>query len=68
MALKRKVTNCPNGHYFPEGTTNFNCYVHPQAGVGVAIAVFSVLLGILIVFSAISASAALESAQRRATS
>jgi hypothetical protein len=60
MAFKRKVAPCPNGKEFPEGTTNFNCYVHPHAGVGVAIAVFSLLLGILVVLSGISAAASLR--------
>jgi hypothetical protein len=61
MALKRQVATCPNGTYFREGTTNFDCYVHPQAGIGIAIAVFSVVLGILVVFSGIVARASLGS-------
>jgi hypothetical protein len=60
MALKRHVAPCPDGKYFPEGTTDFNCYVHPQAGVGIAISAFSLLLGILVVFSGISAAASLR--------
>jgi hypothetical protein len=64
MALKRKVADCPSGHYFPQDTTNFDCYVHPQAGIGIAIAVSSALLGLLVVFSAISAAAVLRSAER----
>ena len=34
-------------HVFPEGTTDFTCYAHSQAGLGVAIIVFSILLTIL---------------------
>ena len=60
MALKRKVADCPGGTYFPEGATDFNCYVHPQAGLGIAVAALSVVLGILVVFSSIVARASLE--------
>ena len=60
MALKRHVADCPNGTYFPEGATDFNCYVHPQAGLGIAIAVFSLLLGILVLFASMAARASLE--------
>jgi amino acid transporter len=54
-ASTANVAPCENGHYFPEGTTDFNCYVHPQGGLGVAIAVFSILLGTIVVFSSIQA-------------
>lgn len=56
MALKRKVAACPDGKYFPEGTTDFTCYAHPQAGLGIAIAALSVVLGILIVLCSMVAS------------
>jgi hypothetical protein len=48
MALKATVVGCPDGHYFPEGTTDFRCFAHQHAGVGTAIVVFSVLLAILV--------------------
>jgi hypothetical protein len=66
MAFKRTVARCPDGKYFSPGTTNFNCYVHPHAGVGLAIAVFSVLLGISVAVSGISAVTSIraEGAQR----
>ncbi len=54
MALHSRVASCPNGTYFPPGTTNFTCYAHPNAGTGIAVAVISALLGILVVLSAIS--------------
>ena len=60
MAHKRQVVTCPNGTYFPQGTTNFNCYAHPDAGTGVAIAVIAALLGILVALAAISAAASLR--------
>jgi hypothetical protein len=67
MALKRHVAPCPNGTYFPQGTTNFSCYVHPNAGTGIAISVISALLGILVVLSAISAATSLRASGVRAT-
>lgn len=57
MALNRKVATCPDGKYFPEGTTDFDCYVHPQAGLGIGIVAMSVMLGILVVFGNIAARA-----------
>ena len=62
MVFKRHVADCQDGTVFPRGATDFNCYVHPQAGVGIAIAVCSALLGLLVVFSAITAVAVLRSA------
>lgn len=59
MALDRKVADCPDETYFPEGTTDFTCYVHPQGGIGIAVAVLSVVLGILVVFGSIAATSAL---------
>ncbi|MEI8058272.1 MAG: hypothetical protein WCI29_12790 [Actinomycetes bacterium] len=55
MAFSSVVGPCENGHFFPEGTTDFTCYAHPQAGSGSAIALLSILLGILMVFAAIPA-------------
>lgn len=49
MALKRREAQCPDGTYFPEGTTDFRCFVHPSGLEGSAIAVISVMLGLLIV-------------------
>jgi len=60
MALDRRVAPCQSGHYFPPGATDSNCYAYPQGGTGAAIAVFSILLGTLIVFSGISAVATLR--------
>jgi hypothetical protein len=60
MAARRKVTQCADGTYFPEGTTNFDCYQHPQAALGIGIAAMSLTLGILIVFVGIAARASLR--------
>src|SRR3712207_3086048 len=57
MAMRRKEIPCPAGTYFPEGTTDHSCYAHPQAGLGIAIVVFSVLLGILVVFASLAVRA-----------
>lgn len=61
MAFDRRVAPCRNGTFFPEGATDFNCYVHPEGVTGTAIALFALLLGTLIVFSGISAALALQS-------
>jgi hypothetical protein len=45
--------------YFPAGTTSSNCRVHPNARLGIAIAVFSILLGILVWLAGTSAAAIL---------
>jgi hypothetical protein len=58
MALKKKVIDCPDGTYLPNGS-DFDCYVHPQAPLGIAIAALSVVLGILIVFSSMLVRASL---------
>src|SRR4051812_2615342 len=60
MASKRHVAPCPDGKYFPEGTTNFDCYVHPNAGLGIAIALFSILLGIVVWLAGTTAVATLR--------
>ncbi len=48
VALQRTLTACPDGTYFPPGAKDFRCYSNPQLGLGVAIAIVSILLGILI--------------------
>jgi hypothetical protein len=58
-AMKKKVATCPDGTFFPEGQTDFDCYVHPQAGLGVAIAALAVVLAILVVFASMVARTSL---------
>ncbi|TIC79678.1 hypothetical protein E8D34_11880 [Nocardioides sp. GY 10113] len=60
MALKRVVADCPNGKYFPEGTTDFTCYAHPKAELGIAVIAVSVALGVIVVLAAVAASAAVR--------
>jgi hypothetical protein len=57
MAARRVLADCPNGTSFPAGTTNFVCYSHPEAGLGIAVAVISVMLGILIALCSVVATA-----------
>ena len=49
---KRTVKDCPNGTYFPNGTTDFNCYAHPRAGEGLAILVISLGIGAVVLLLA----------------
>ncbi|MDZ5619537.1 hypothetical protein [Nocardioides bizhenqiangii] len=60
MALNKELATCPDGTYFPEGTTDFDCYAYPQAGLGIGIIVVSVMLGVLVVFASIAARATLR--------
>ena len=60
MTARRKVTSCADGTYFPEGTTDFNCYHHPQAAMGIGLVAMSLMLGILIVLAGIAARASLR--------
>lgn len=60
MALHRRVATCPDGTFFPQGTTDFTCHSHPDAGLGIAVTLLAALLGILIVLAAISADALVE--------
>ena len=49
---KRTVKDCPNGTFFPKGTTDFNCYAHPRAGEGIAILVISLGIGAVVLLLA----------------
>lgn len=51
MTLKRREAPCPDGKYFPEGTTDFQCYTHPLGMQGVAVMVVSLLLGLLVLLT-----------------
>ncbi|HZC69553.1 MAG TPA: hypothetical protein VE442_02555 [Jatrophihabitans sp.] len=61
MALHTTVVDCADGTYFPEGTTDFRCYAHKQAGDGTAIVLISAMLGILIWLSGVIATSCLAS-------
>ena len=49
---KRTVKGCPNGTFFPNGTTDFNCYAHPRAGEGIAISAISLTAGAILLLLA----------------
>jgi hypothetical protein len=59
-AVKRQVAQCPDGHYFPPGTTDFTCYVHPHAVTGISIAIGCTLLGMVVWLSGVSAAASVR--------
>ncbi|MCW2793462.1 MAG: hypothetical protein JWO76_2560 [Nocardioides sp.] len=60
MALKRHEGACPPGKVFPAGTTDFTCFVHPDAAEGIAVAVTSVMLGIVIALVGVVATATVK--------
>ena len=63
MALDKREAPCPDGKFFLEGTTDFTCYVHPDADIGIAVASISVVLGVLVVLATIIARAHLAGAR-----
>lgn len=54
MALQRRVVVCPEGAFFPEGTTDFRCFEHPLALEGAAVLAIAIALGALIVLAALT--------------
>jgi hypothetical protein len=48
MALHATVVACPDGHYFPAGTTDFRCFAHKHAGDGTSIVIFAVIFAIVL--------------------
>lgn len=63
MALKRRESQCADGTFFPEGTTDFRCFVHPHLLDGTAVGVISLMLGILIGLTGVIARATVKGAQ-----
>lgn len=51
MLLQRRVVQCADGTYFPEGTTDFQCFEHPLAFEGTAVVAFAISIGALIVLT-----------------
>ncbi len=51
MLLQRRVVQCADGTYFPEGTTDFRCFEHPLAFEGTAVVAFAISVGALIVLT-----------------
>ncbi|MCC2593789.1 hypothetical protein LKO27_10265 [Tessaracoccus sp. OS52] len=59
MLLQRRVVECPDGTYFPNGTTDFRCFEHPLAFEGTAVSALAISVGALILLtsSAVTRSA-----------
>jgi hypothetical protein len=57
LALQKVVVECPDGQYFPEGTSDYHCFSHPQAALGISVLAAGIALAALIVLvqTAISA-------------
>lgn len=49
MAVRAREVPCPDGTYFPEGTTDFTCSAHPLALQGSAVLVMCVALAAVLV-------------------
>jgi hypothetical protein len=64
MALEKKVVTCPDGTSFPEGVSDFECYVHPDAAIGIAVAALSIVLGVLVLLISSVARSGLEARTR----
>jgi hypothetical protein len=64
MAFHATVVECENGHYFPEGTTDFRCFAHKHAGDGATIALIALMLAILLVFAGVLAHNAFGASTR----
>jgi hypothetical protein len=65
MAFHATLIQCPDGHFFPAGTTDFRCFAHKHAGDGTAIAVFSALLAIVVSLCGIIALGAIVERQAK---
>ena len=65
MALHATRAPCENGHYFPEGTTDFRCFAHNHAGDGTVITIFSIVLGILLSLAGLIADVHLRRSSSR---
>lgn len=63
VASKRIVVRCPDGKMFPNGTTDFNCYSHPQAALGIGVAALAVTLGVVVVLMNITGRAVVTARQ-----
>lgn len=61
MALRRRESGCADGTFFPEGTTDFRCFEHPEALVGVAVVATSIAIACLIFLVGVVAKQAVAS-------
>lgn len=51
MLLQRRVVDCPDGTFFPNGTTDFRCFEHPLAFEGAAVSALAISVGALILLT-----------------
>jgi hypothetical protein len=56
MIVGRREAECPNGTVFPEGTTDFRCFEHPQALSGSVVVLVCLALAAVIALCAIAAT------------
>lgn len=49
VAFDKVVVECHDGQSFPNGTTDFNCYSYPQAGMGIGIIAVGIGLGAVLI-------------------
>lgn len=66
MVAKRREAPCEDGTFFPEGTTDFRCFVHPQAWTGGAVILVCVALGALIVLCGVIAASIVTGTEKDA--
>ena len=55
MIARRREVTCADGTFFPEGTTDFRCFAHPQALGGSAVVLICLALAAVIALCAIAA-------------
>ena len=56
MIAGRLEVVCPDGTFFPEGTTDFRCFDHPQALGGSVVVLICLALAVVIALCAIAAT------------
>ncbi len=67
LMFKRKLIDCPDGTYFPEGTSNFSCYAHHRMAEGIAILTTSLALGGLLLIAAVMSAVMLKTREAPGT-
>ncbi|GAB3820477.1 hypothetical protein GCM10028820_26510 [Tessaracoccus terricola] len=51
MLLQRRVVDCLDGTFFPNGTTDFRCFEHPLALEGAAVSALAISVGALMLLT-----------------
>ena len=55
MIARRREVPCADGTFFPEGTTDFRCFDHPQALGGSAVVLICLALAAVVALCAVAA-------------